>query len=140
MLSVTYGQCHLQPLCAKCRYTECRYSECRSAIPVRLLQPNLMYGKARSLPKSGAPERNFNWAGSCLTTKQSTWLERPARDKHSILLRIFVNYSCKKLHKIGHRVRISTRYQSYKTFFSVKLECLLSGADIGSESDNTMQP
>ncbi len=71
MLSITYGQCDLQPLCAKCRYAECRYAECHGAVPVRLFQPNLMFvGKARSLPKSGALERNFNWVGSGLTTKQ----------------------------------------------------------------------
>jgi hypothetical protein len=31
MLSVTYAECHIKVLCAKCRYAECHYAECRGA-------------------------------------------------------------------------------------------------------------
>ncbi len=38
-----------------------------------------------------------------LPTNIRLGLERLARDKHSILLRKFVNYSCKKFYRIGPR-------------------------------------
>jgi len=38
----------------------------------------------------------FHWLGSSLTHRLFTNLERPARDKHSCFLRIFVNYDRKK--------------------------------------------
>jgi hypothetical protein len=57
-----------------------------------------------------------------------TRLERLARDKHSSLLRKFVNYEPDKFHNIGPRV------QSYKTFyvhdlriFCNRLECFFTG-------------
>jgi hypothetical protein len=28
MLSVIYASCHMQALCAECRYNECRYAKC----------------------------------------------------------------------------------------------------------------
>ena len=31
MLSFIYSECHIQALCAECRYTDCRYAECHSA-------------------------------------------------------------------------------------------------------------
>jgi len=43
-------------------------------------------GKARSLPKSGAPKKYFTRVGSGLTHKHKTSYERLARDKHSSLL------------------------------------------------------
>jgi len=52
--------------------------------------------KARSLPKSGAPDRCFTLEGSGLTLKHLTRLERPAREEHSSLLQTFVNYGLKK--------------------------------------------
>jgi hypothetical protein len=61
-------------------------------------------GKARSLPYSGAPERFFNRVGSCFTNRHETRLERLAMDKHSSLLRTFVNYGHKKLYNIGPRL------------------------------------
>ncbi len=54
----------------------------------------MLVGKAISLPQSGAPERFFNGVGSCFTNKHKTRLERLSKDKHSSLLRIFVNYVC----------------------------------------------
>ncbi len=60
-----------------------------------------IFGKARSLPSSGAPERSFIRVGSDFDFKLQTRLERPARDKHSNLLQTFVNDGCKKLNNIG---------------------------------------
>ncbi len=60
----------------------------------------MFVGKARSLPKSGAPKRCFIWAGSGSTHKL-TRLERLGRDKPSSLLRKFVNYERKKFYNIG---------------------------------------
>jgi hypothetical protein len=61
----------------------------------------LFVGKGRSLPYSGAPERFFNRVGSCFTNRHYTKLERLAMDKHSSLLRTFVNYGRKKFYNIG---------------------------------------
>jgi hypothetical protein len=57
--------------------------------------------KARSLPKSGAPERHFNFVGSGLTRKHFTRLERLARNKHPSLLWKVVTYGRKKFYKNG---------------------------------------
>ncbi len=58
---------------------------------------SLMFvSKARSPPLSGAPERCFTRLPSGFTQKDQIWLERLARDKHSSLLRTFVNYDQKK--------------------------------------------
>jgi hypothetical protein len=46
----------------------------------------MFVGKARSLPKNGAPERSFTQVGPDLARKLKTWLERPAKIKHSSLL------------------------------------------------------
>jgi len=55
--------------------------------PGKLFQPSLMsVGKARGLPKSGAPERHLTWVGSGLACKHCTRLEKLARDKHCSLL------------------------------------------------------
>ncbi len=58
-------------------------------------------GEARSLPQSGATERWFTWVGSGLTCNHYTRMDRLARDKHSSLLRKFVNYGQKKFYNIG---------------------------------------
>jgi hypothetical protein len=59
----------------------------RGFVPGKPFQPSLIFVvKARSLPKSGAPERQFTWVGSGLTRKHKTKLERLARDKHPSLL------------------------------------------------------
>ncbi len=42
----------------------------------------------------GAHERCFTWVGCRITNKH--WREKLARDKRSRLLRIYVNYGCKK--------------------------------------------
>jgi hypothetical protein len=66
--------------------------------------PSLMFvGEARSLPKSGAPERFFTRVGSSLTRKHQTRLERLAKDKHPRLLRKSVNYGRKKFYSTGPR-------------------------------------
>jgi hypothetical protein len=69
-------------------------------------------GKARSLPERGAFE-------SCFTRKEYTMLEMLARDKHSCLLRTFVNYGIKKFYNIG------PRGQSHKTFKVINLLFIL---------------
>ncbi len=52
------------------------------------------------LPKSVSSERDFTRVGSGLTNKHLTKLEKLAWDKHSSLLRQFVNYDCKKFYNI----------------------------------------
>ncbi len=59
----------------------------------KLYQPSLVFvDKARSLTYSGARERYFTKVSSGLTDTHQTRLERLTRDKHSSLLRKFVNY------------------------------------------------
>ncbi len=71
-------------------------------VPGRRFQLSLMFeGKARSLPKSGAPERYLNQVRCSLTCKHYTGMERLARNKHSSFLQTFVNYTCKKFYNIG---------------------------------------
>jgi hypothetical protein len=56
-------------------------------VPGKPLQPSqMLVGKSRSLPQSGAPERYFTWVGSSLTCKHWTRLKRLARDKRFSLL------------------------------------------------------
>ncbi len=47
----------------------------------------LPHSKISCLPQSGASERCFSWISSSLTHKHQTRLERPARGKHSSLLK-----------------------------------------------------
>ncbi len=80
----------------------CTKLECLSV--TCLFQFSLMFvGKARNLPQNGAPERCFICIGSSITSKYQTSLERLARDKHSSVLRKFVNYGQKKFYNIGPR-------------------------------------
>ncbi len=65
-------------------------------------KPFLMFvGKARSLPNSGSPERFSDRVGSCCTNRPQARLERRATDKHSSLLRTFINYGRKKFYNIA---------------------------------------
>ncbi len=64
-------------------------------------QPSLMFvGKARSLPESGVLFGCSTQVGYSLTHKHQSRLERLARDKHSSLLRTFVNYGRKKFYNV----------------------------------------
>jgi hypothetical protein len=64
-------------------------------------QPSLLFvGKTRNLPYSGAPERFFNRVGSFFTSiHQLGWKGLPG-NKHSSLLRQFINYGRKKFYNI----------------------------------------
>ncbi len=75
----------------------------------------LFAGKPRSLPYSNAIQRFFNRVSSCFTNRHQTWLERLALDKHSSLLRKFVNYGRKKFYNIGPWC------QSYKKIYGCNL-------------------
>jgi hypothetical protein len=77
-------------------------------------------GKARSLPKSGAPEMCFTLVGSCLTCKQYTILERLSRGKRSSLLQKFVTYDRKQFNNIASRY---TTFLSSLRLSENKLEC-----------------
>jgi hypothetical protein len=57
----------------------------------------IFVSKATGPPYSGASERGFSQAGSGLSHKHWTKLERPLCDKHFSLLWNFVNYSSKSL-------------------------------------------
>jgi hypothetical protein len=71
-------------------------------VPGRLFQPSTMFAdKARSIPKSGTPEKCSNVKGCGLTRKHYTRLVKLDKDKHSILLRILVNYVRKKFNNTG---------------------------------------
>jgi hypothetical protein len=61
-------------------------------VPGKFSQPSLMFvHKARGLPYSGGPERDFTQVGIGLVCKYWTRLERLAKDKHySCNLQIFV--------------------------------------------------
>jgi hypothetical protein len=63
-------------------------------------------GKAMDLPWSGAPERCFTLVDPSLAGKFWTRLERLARDKHSSLLRKYVNYSHNKFYSTGPRTAL----------------------------------
>jgi hypothetical protein len=54
-------------------------------------------GKAKSLPKSGVPERCFTRVGSGLALKHEIRLEKLARGKHSSLVQTLVNNNGKIL-------------------------------------------
>jgi hypothetical protein len=41
MLSVTYADCNIKALYAKCRYAECRCAECRGAAEIVVMQLKL---------------------------------------------------------------------------------------------------
>ncbi len=87
--------------------------------PWQAFQLSLMFVvKARSLPQSGSSERSITRVGSGLTGKHQTRLENLARDKHSSLLRNFINYGRKKFYSIG------TRYKSTKHFSFVTKDCI----------------
>jgi hypothetical protein len=76
--------------------------ESLSVFLARPFQPSLIFvGKARRVPYSGVPERCLTWVGLSLTCKYYIRLERSARDKHTSLLRSFINYGCKKFYNIG---------------------------------------
>ncbi len=71
-------------------------------MPGKPFQTGLMLVcKARSSPKSGAPERSFTQVGSGLTLNHYTRLDRLAMDKHLSLLQEFINYGRKKFPIIG---------------------------------------
>jgi len=61
-------------------------------------------GQYVSNKMSRAPERFFNRVSSYFINKHWTKLERLARDKHSSLLRTFVNYDRKLFYNIEPRL------------------------------------
>ncbi len=63
----------------------------------------MFVGKAKSIPKSGAPEMCFTQVGSGLTHKYQARLEKNPRGKYSSLLQKSVNYGRKKFCNIGLR-------------------------------------
>jgi hypothetical protein len=61
----------------------------------------MLVGKAKSLPLRGISLKCTTWVGSSLFRKHYAKMERLASDKHSSLLRTFVNYGHKKFYNIG---------------------------------------
>jgi hypothetical protein len=53
-----------------------------------------------------------------------------ASDKHSILLRSFMNYRCKKFCNIRHMGQCYKKICLYLTYFHTKLECLLECSEM----------
>jgi hypothetical protein len=76
-------------------------------------------GEARGLPKNGAPKRGFPQVGSSFTWKQETKLERLARYRHSGSLQKFVNYDCKKFHRICPWIPKQSGMKVMTSFFFV---------------------
>ncbi len=76
-------------------------------------------GKARSLPKSGAPERCFTRVGSGLTCEYQARLENLVRDKPSNLLKKSVNYGFEIFITLSSggliRIQIILTRRCYKT-------------------------
>ncbi len=62
-------------------------------------------------------EYTFTWVGG-LSYNHWTRMERPARDKHSCLLRKFVNYVRKKLYNIGTCLQKRKSKFTFKKFYS----------------------
>ncbi len=88
-------------------------------------QPDLMFVcKVRSLTLSGEHVEFFNRVGFCFTNKHYTRLESLGRDKHSSLLRAFVNYG-QKLYTtlatgadvIKHVLSVIYRFSHYARVF-----------------------
>ncbi len=77
--------------------------------PDRPFQPSLMFvGKARSLPKSGTPERCF--MGRHRPFLQTfTRLEKTAREKRSSFLQTLINFGCKKLYNFGPSIGVPSK-------------------------------
>ncbi len=74
-------------------------------------QLNLMFADKVGAYPSEAPFRCSTLGQAPGTHKHQTRLEGPARNKHSNILRTFVNYRCKKCYRIGPSC------QSYKILF-----------------------
>jgi hypothetical protein len=68
----------------------------------------MFVGKARSLPQRTTPEKRFHLS-RLQPYSQKFRLEKIARDKHSSLLQIFVNYGRKKLLTLGPERRRGRR-------------------------------
>ncbi len=87
-------------------------------VPLKLFQPSkMLVGEARAYTSEALFRCSALGLAPGLTHKHWTILEKPARDKHSSLLRAFVNYGLKKFYNTGPKV------QSFKTFYSIN--CLL---------------
>jgi hypothetical protein len=78
----------------------------------RPFQPSLRFmGKARSLPKSGAPKRFFPRFCSSPTHKHYTRLKRLVKHEHSSLSGTFINNDCKEFYNVV------PRWQCHKIYF-----------------------
>jgi hypothetical protein len=70
-------------------------------VPVKPFQSNeMLVGKDRRLPWSGASEKCFTRVSSSLAKKHLNRLKRLAANKNASLLQAFVNYDRKKLGQI----------------------------------------
>ncbi len=66
-------------------------------VPDKLFQPSLMFvGKSGAYPSEAPVGCSTLVSAPDLTHKHQTWVEKLARDKHSSLLLVFVNYDRKK--------------------------------------------
>ncbi len=79
-----------------------------------------IWGKARSLPLSEAPEMSFTWVGSGRTHKYLTKLEMLVKDKYSTLLRTFVNYGRKKF----------CNFRPWSEFYKLATSLNLAGTNV----------
>jgi hypothetical protein len=72
--------------------------------PSNPFQPGLMFvGKVKSQPERGSSFRYSTWVGYSLSHTYKARLERLVSEKHSSLLRTFVNYERKKFYNFGPR-------------------------------------
>ncbi len=87
--------------------------------------------KDRSLPKCAMTERCSTDTGSVLTCKQQTRLQKLAVDKHSSLLRKFVNDGHKSFVTFGPGACIIKLITAIIYSFPNKLECLSINTRLG---------
>jgi hypothetical protein len=106
------------------RGPRCRRRRCRpSRTPCRVFWRTLRYSHRFFPPDAALPKDAIqvlhSRAGSGLTCKHKTRLERLAKDKHSSLLRKYVNYGCKKFYNTGPWRVFSPKLKINRS----KLEC-----------------
>jgi hypothetical protein len=73
--------------------------------------PSLMFAsKVKSFPKRGETESCSTWVGSRPYPQKLDLGGKACQDKHSSLLRTFVNYGRKKFYNIGPETNVIKRF------------------------------
>ncbi len=103
--------------------------------PGKPFQSGLLFaGMAEAFP-SEAPLRCSTLGYAPGFTRKHTRLEMFARDKHSSLLRKFVNYGCKKSYNIGPRVEVANTLAYYGAATSTAMKFFIVQAHSGQKNN-----